>query len=79
MLESVTKAVSSLGCLGGSVGEVSAFGSGHDLQVLGWNPKSGSLLCSLLSLPLPLLSLTRTLSQINKNLQKKKKAISFLS
>ena len=30
--------------LGGSVGEVSAFGSDHDLRVLGSRPTSGSLL-----------------------------------
>ena len=32
-----------LGHLGGSVDEVSAFSSGHDLGVLGWSPMSGSL------------------------------------
>ena len=30
--------------MGGSVGEVSAFGSGHDPGVLGSSPASGSLL-----------------------------------
>ena len=30
--------VASMGCLGGSAGEASAFSSGHDLQVLGWSP-----------------------------------------
>ena len=30
--------------LGGSVGEVPAFGSGHDLGVLGWSPTSIVLL-----------------------------------
>ena len=38
-LRSITK-----GRLGGSVDEVSAFGSGHDPEVLGWSPASGSLL-----------------------------------
>ena len=33
-----------LGRLGGSVGWASAFGSGHDLRVLGSSPASGSLL-----------------------------------
>ena len=33
-----------MGCLGGSVSEVFAFGSGHDLRILGWSPKSSSLL-----------------------------------
>ena len=33
-----------LGHLGGSVSEVSAFGSGHDLRVPGSSPASGSLL-----------------------------------
>ena len=42
------------GCLCGSVSWVSAFGSGHDLRVLGLSPTSGSLLsrgvcCSLSS------------------------------
>ena len=32
------------GYLGGSVGEVSAFSSGHDLRVLGWSLMFGSLL-----------------------------------
>jgi len=32
------------GCLRGSVGSASAFGSGHDPRVLGSSPTSGSLL-----------------------------------
>ena len=46
-----------LGRLGGSVVKASAFGSGHDLRVLGSSPASGSLLggepasSSCLSLP----------------------------
>ena len=32
------------GCLGGSIGEASAFSSGHDPGVLGSSPLSGSLL-----------------------------------
>ena len=32
-----------MGCLGGSVGEAPAFGSAHDLGVLGSSPASGSL------------------------------------
>ena len=42
------------GCLGGSIGEASAFSSGHDPRVLGLSPGSGSLLIGCLPLPLPL-------------------------
>ena len=40
--------IASIGRLGGSVSEASAFGPGHDPRVLGLSPTSGSLL-----LPLP--------------------------
>ena len=55
------------GRLGGSVGKAAAFGSGHDLRVLGWSPASGSLLsrepASLpLSLPASLLTCDLSLS-----------------
>uniref|UniRef100_A0A452QWU4 FERM, ARHGEF and pleckstrin domain-containing protein 2 n=1 Tax=Ursus americanus TaxID=9643 RepID=A0A452QWU4_URSAM len=56
------------GCLGGSIGEASAFGSSHDPRVLGWSPTSGSLLGrESASLPPPLwcslwLSLSLSLS-----------------
>ena len=52
------------GRLGGSVGEACAFGSGHDLGVLGSSPTSGSAgsLLLLLPLPLPLLVLFLSLS-----------------
>ena len=58
---------------------MSAFGSGHDLRVLGSSPTSGSLLDRkpLLPLPLPLLvfllSLSLSVKKKNKNLKKKKK------
>ena len=54
------------GHLGGSVGEVSAFSSGHDLRILGSSPMSGSLISreSLVSLPLPPLVLSPSL--VNK-------------
>ena len=48
-----TKLDTLLGLLGGSVGEASAFGSGHDLRVLGWNPESGSLLSGEPASPSP--------------------------
>ena len=55
-----------LGCL---VGEVSAFGSGHDPRVLGWSPTSGSLLsrqsASPSAPPLLLLSLSLTLHTLS--------------
>ena len=54
------------GSLGGSVGEASAFSSGHDLGVLGSGPTLGSLLSGELASPsasLPVLcSLAHSLS-----------------
>ena len=52
--------------------KASAFGSGHDLRVLGWSPTSGSLLsrkstCPSLSLPLLILSLS-PINKIFKNI-----------
>ena len=44
---------------------MSAFGSGHDLRVLGWSPTSGFLLGRESLLPLSLLSLSPFLKQIN--------------
>ena len=41
------------GHLGGSVSWVSAFSSGHDPRVLGWSPKSGSLLSRESASPSP--------------------------
>ena len=56
------------GAPGGSVSEVSAFGSGHDPRVLGWSPASGSLLSGEPAFPSPSLSsATHPLSQINKS------------
>ena len=57
-----------LGRLGGSVGLVSAFGSGHDLRVLGSSPTLGSLLSRESASPsaLPLLMLFLSVSQINQ-------------
>ena len=65
--------------MGGSVSEVSAFGSGHDPGVLGLSPASGSLLSAESASPsasaIPLIyalwlalsfSLSLSLSQINK-------------
>ena len=43
------------GCLGGSVGWVSAFSSGHDPGVLGYNPAMGSWLRQEPASPSPLL------------------------
>ena len=43
-----------IGCLGGSVAEMSPFGSGHDLRGLGLNPMWGSLLSEESASPLPL-------------------------
>lgn len=43
-----------LGSLGGSVGYTSAFGSGHDLEVLGSSSALGSLLSGGLLFPFPL-------------------------
>jgi len=40
-------------CLGGSVDEGFAFGSGHDPRVLGWSPTSGSLLSRVPASPSP--------------------------
>ena len=42
-----------MGHLGGSVGEASAFGSGHDPGVLGWSPMSGSPLSGKSASPSP--------------------------
>jgi len=50
---------------------VSAFGSGHDLRVLGSSPASGSLLSRESASP-SLSPSTLALSQINKILKKKK-------
>ena len=41
------------GCLGGSVTEALAFGSGHDLRVLRWSPALGSLLSEESASPSP--------------------------
>jgi len=57
---------------GGSVGEASAFSSGHDLRVLGLSPVSGSLLSGE-SASLSVLPPARSLSQINKILKNKTK------
>ena len=40
----LVKNIDSRGCLGGSVGEASALGFGHDPGVLGWSPTLGFLL-----------------------------------
>ena len=75
VIRRLCKGVGGDGRLGGSVGEASAFSSGHDPRVLGSSPISGP--CSvgslLLSFPLPLCSLSLSLSQIHKALEKKKK------
>ena len=42
--ESPPQKITTIGRLGGSVGEASAFGSGRDPRVLGSSPTSGSLL-----------------------------------
>ena len=42
-----------IGSPGGSVAEASAFGSGHDLRVLGSSPKSGCLLSRESASPSP--------------------------
>ena len=68
VLEDITVEVS-LGRLGGSVGWAAAFGSGHDLRVLGLSPAWGSLLGrepASLSLRLPLCLLVISVCQINK-------------
>ena len=74
--ESVIIKTIALGCLGGSVNEMSAFGSGHGLRVLGLSPATGSLLSgespsspSLFTPPLHSCSL----SQIDKQNLKKNK------
>jgi len=54
-----------VGHLGGSVGYPSAFGSDHDLKVLGLSPKSGSLLCGESASPS-----VRSLFLINKIFKK---------
>ena len=51
--------------LGGSVGEVSAFSSGHDLRVLGSSPVLGSLLSWKLLFNLPLLPPTPHLCSLS--------------
>ena len=53
----------------GSVGEASAFGSGHDPRILGSSSTLDSLLSGSMLLPLPslLLVLTLSLTEINKN------------
>ena len=72
-----------LGCLGGSLGQASDFGSGHDLWVLGSSPVSGSLLPWLpaspslsaspppSSTPPPACALSHSLKYINKIFKKK--------
>ena len=77
------KATVMQGCLGGSVGWVSDFGSGHDLPVRGFKPCVGNCadssepgacfgFCVFFSLPLPcLLSVSLSLKN-NKTLKKKK-------
>jgi len=56
------------GCLGGSAGGASAFGSGHDLGFLGSSPTLGSLLGGESASPSPstLLLLPVSLSQKKK-------------
>ena len=49
----IFKKCNTWGYLGGSVSEASAFGSGHDLRVLGWSPVSGSLLSGESASPSP--------------------------
>ena len=80
---SFIKNVFPLGCLGGSVGWASGFGSGHDLTVRGFEPHVGLCadssepgacfrFCVSLSLcPSPAHALS--LSEINKNIKKKKR------
>ena len=67
-----------IGSPGGSVAEASAFGSGHDLRVLGSSPKSGSLLNgesasppSSAASPACAVSVSLSLCQINENPQKR--------
>ena len=60
-----TKLDTLLGLLGGSVGEASAFGSGH-LRVLGWNPESGSLLSGESASPSPSEPRTPACALMNK-------------
>ena len=63
------------GRLGGSVGEVSAFGSGHDPGVVGSSPVSGSLLSGESASPSPSappLLVLFLVCQINKQNIKKK-------
>lgn len=56
-----------IGALGGSVGEASAFGSGSDPGVLGWSPAPGSLLSGEPTSPSPPHPpLVLSLSQIEK-------------
>ena len=69
------------GRVGGSVGEVSDFGSGHDVTVRDFEPHMGlsvvsaqgpfQILCPPVSLPLPRLLLTLSPSKVN--IKKKKK------
>ena len=70
-----------LGHLGGSVGEASVFGSGHDLRVLGLSPALGSLFSAQSVSPspsaLPPHILARSLSQINKLFFKKLNSFKF--
>ena len=61
--------MTSKGHLVGSVGWVTAFGSGHDLGVLGLSPVLGSQLHGESTSPsdlLPSQALSHSLSQINK-------------
>ena len=72
------------GCLGGSVGEASAFGSGHDSWVLESRPMLGFLLSRESASPSPsplappslvhVLVHTCALPQVNKIFKKNKKS-----
>lgn len=65
-----------VGRLGGSVGWASAFGSDHNIRVLGSSPALGYLLCRKPASPSPtppacVPSPAVSLCQINKSLKKK--------
>ena len=68
-----------MGRLGDSVGEVSAFSSGHDLRVLGLSPMSGSLLSEDLSEDPASSAPTHVLSLSNKWIKYLKKENIVLS
>ena len=54
------------GDLGGSVGEAPAFGSGHNLRVLGSSPRLGSLLSGEAASPSAYVSASLCVSLMNK-------------